>query len=307
MPRYGIIDLGSNTIRLCVYEISSNKKHPTSRKDIHTLLNYKIMAGLASFVENGAITKKGIKKAISTINAHLKRASHFDCEEIKIFATAVIRNCSNSQEATNAIAHACNAQVSILSTQDEAHLGFIGAQLDNHLDSGVLVDIGGGSTELTLICEEKDQASVSIPQGSLSSYTSHVRGITPTQAEINAIRLSFIDTLRENNFGLPRHAKLFGIGGSIRSAAKVYGDVCNEGQRLDYILPKHLDTILEEYKTSPDEFLHEALQTIPDRIHTFIPGCIIIREIFAITCAEQLIICKSGIREGYLVDRILSR
>ncbi len=305
MPRYGIIDLGSNTIRLCVYEISSNKKHPTSRKDIHTLLNYKIMAGLASFVEDGMITKKGIKKAINTINAHLKRASHFNCEEIKIFATAVIRNCSNSQEAANAISHACNAQVSILSTLDEAHLGFIGAQLDNRLDSGVLIDIGGGSTELTLICEETDQASVSIPQGSLSSYTLCVRGITPTQAEINAIRLSFIDALRESKFNLSQHDTLFGIGGSIRSAAKVYGDVCNEGQRFDYILPEHLDAMLKEYATNPDEFLHEALQTIPDRIHTFIPGCVIIREIFAITCAKRLIICKSGIREGYLVDRVL--
>lgn len=77
-----------------------------------------------------------------------------------------------------------------------------------------------------------------------------------------------------------------------------------ENERV-YLLPEHLDKILDQYKTYPDTFLHKALQTIPDRIHTFIPGCIIIREIFAITRAKRLTVCKSGIREGYLVDRIL--
>lgn len=76
MSRYGIIDLGSNTIRLCIYETPSEKKNGITRKEIQILLNYKIMAGLASFVKEGAITKKGIKKAINTINAHLRRASH---------------------------------------------------------------------------------------------------------------------------------------------------------------------------------------------------------------------------------------
>lgn len=305
MPRYGIIDLGSNTIRLCIYETPSEKKNGITRKEIQILLNYKIMAGLASFVKEGAITKKGIKKAINTINAHLRRASHFDCEEIHVFATAVIRNCSNSKDAAQAISEGCNIPVTILSTWDEAHLGFIGANLDRHLDEGILVDIGGGSTELTIIHEEESQTSISIPQGSLSSYSSNVCGIVPTQAEINAIRLSFIDCLRESNFDLPKQDELFGIGGSIRSAAKVYGDVCNEGERTVYLLPEHLDKILDQYKTYPDTFLHKALQTIPDRIHTFIPGCIIIREIFAITRAKRLTVCKSGIREGYLVDRIL--
>ena len=51
MPRYGIIDLGSNTIRLCIYETPSEKKNGITRKEIQVLLNYKIMAGLASFVK----------------------------------------------------------------------------------------------------------------------------------------------------------------------------------------------------------------------------------------------------------------
>ena len=46
MSRYGIIDLGSNTIRLCIYEVSCTAHEPLRKKDIDTLLNYKVMAGL---------------------------------------------------------------------------------------------------------------------------------------------------------------------------------------------------------------------------------------------------------------------
>ena len=54
MSRYGIIELGSNTIRLCIYEVSCAAHEPLRKKDIDTLLNYKVMAGLASHVEKGA-------------------------------------------------------------------------------------------------------------------------------------------------------------------------------------------------------------------------------------------------------------
>ena len=114
MSRYGIIDLGSNTIRLCIYEVSCAAHEPLRKKDIDTLLNYKVMAGLASHVEKGAMTEEGVKRAIKTINAHLRRASHFNCDRIDIFATAVLRNCSNSHKATAAIEEGIGQRICIL-------------------------------------------------------------------------------------------------------------------------------------------------------------------------------------------------
>ena len=130
MSRYGIIDLGSNTIRLCIYEVSCAAHEPLRKKDIDTLLNYKVMAGLASHVEKGAMTEEGVKRAIKTINAHLRRASHFNCDRIDIFATAVLRNCSNSHKATAAIEEGIGQRICILSNEEEAHLGYLGAKLD---------------------------------------------------------------------------------------------------------------------------------------------------------------------------------
>lgn len=189
MSRYGIIDLGSNTIRLCIYEVSCAAHEPLRKKDIDTLLNYKVMAGLASHVEEGAMTEEGIKRAIKTINAHLRRASHFKCDRIDIFATAVLRNCSNSHKATAAIERARQRICSLQRRRGTSC--YLGAKLDQDLEEGTMVDIGGGSTELTSIKGGFDLAKTSIPQGSLSSFANYVAGLMPTQKEVNAITQAF--------------------------------------------------------------------------------------------------------------------
>lgn len=305
MARYGIIDLGSNTIRLCIYEVNSPAHEPLRSKDIKTLLNYKAMAGLASHVVDGAMTKQGIRRAAKTINAHLVRASHFNCERIDIFATAVLRNCANSHQATAEIESAVGRRINILSNEEEAHLGYLGARLNQVMMCGTMVDIGGGSTELTHIKDGLDLAKVSLPQGSLSSFSSYVKGILPTKEEMKAIEDDFEQLAKAADIESYREPRLYGIGGSIRSAAKVYGDLCNEGDRFDFILPEHIDAILDLYAEDPDAFAHQALRTVPDRMHTFLPGCIIIKQVFALTHGDRLDICKNGVREGYLADRVL--
>ncbi|MEF2559581.1 MAG: exopolyphosphatase [Eggerthellaceae bacterium] len=305
MARYGIIDLGSNTIRLCIYEVESAPRKPLQKKDISTLLNYKIMAGLASHIKDGAMTKQGIQRAIKTINAHLRRASHFSCERIDIFATAVLRNCTNSREATAAIEAGTKTRIAILSNEEEAHLGFLGACIDRYMEAGTMVDIGGGSTELTHINGGLDLDKISIPQGSLSSFSTYVKELLPTSKEREAIAKNFRSLATKHDADIFTAPQLFGIGGSIRSAAKIYGDLCNDGERFEYLTPEHLDAILALYEKDPGLFVHEALRTVPDRIHTFIPGCIIIREVFSLYKAQRLDILKFGVREGYLAERVL--
>ena len=72
-------------------------------------------------------------------------------EKMEVFATAVIRNALNCEEAVAAIEEAAELPISLLSATDEAHLGFVGATCDRAIERGTLIDIGGGSTELTRI------------------------------------------------------------------------------------------------------------------------------------------------------------
>lgn len=305
MAHYAVIDFGSNTIRLCVYRVEAVSEGTITKKDVSTILNYKVMAGISAYVNDGVLSEKGIKRAARTIREHCQRASYFDCERIEVFATAVLRNCTNSASAQRAIEDACGMPLTVLSNEEEAHLGLVGALLDGPIDDATMVDIGGGSTELTTLEDGVERAGTSLPQGSLSSFSMFVSGILPSEHEMARIEAAFedlLDTLPKKTY---RSEQLVGIGGAIRSAAKVYGDIFQAGKRSNLLLPDHIDDILLAYREDPGAFMHAALRTIPDRIHTFIPGCILIKLVFARTGATRLRIAKHGVREGFLIERML--
>lgn len=303
MARYGIIDVGSNTIRLCIYEVSPRGKG--SAPHISTLLNSKVMAGLASYVQDGTMSPDGIDRAIEVIGDHLGNASFFQCRAVRVFATACLRNVSNSKEAVAAIEQGTGTTIDLLPGEMEAHLGFRGASLDVPIDEGVLIDIGGGSVEMTRIRGGAEESGISLPQGSLSSFSQYVHGLVPTTDEMERISGAFRTLLAAHPAERYRTRNLYGIGGSVRSAMKVYGDLFADGRRLGYLEPAHIDTMLDAYRHDGAAFAHGALHTVPDRVHTFIPGCLLLREIFAVTGAPRLEVAKKGVREGYLLERVL--
>ena len=174
MPNYAVVDLGSNSIRLVVYDVKDAHKRTCTNKDFKSLINDKVMAGLSAYVVDGVFTQDGIDRAVSVLRGHAKRARYFDCEKMEVFATAVIRNALNCEEAVAAIEEAAELPISLLSATDEAHLGFVGATCDRAVERGTLVDIGGGSTELTRIESSLDFDNASIGQGSLSSFAHYL-------------------------------------------------------------------------------------------------------------------------------------
>lgn len=305
MPRYGIIDVGSNTIRLCVYDVSDRKGDKLPH--LSTLLNHKIMAGLASYVVDGAMSDQGIAKAVHVIRGDLRNADYFRCKEVRIFATACLRNCSNSKDAIARIEDGIGAKIDLLPGEMEAHLGFVGANYDRRIEEGVLVDIGGGSVELTRIAKGGEKCGISLPQGSLSSFSQYVHGLVPSPKEMERITDAFRELLNARPMEDYASEELFGIGGSVRSAMKVYGDLFNDGERLGCIEPAHLDLMLDAYRNDGAAFAHGSLHTVPDRVHTFIPGCLILKEIFAVTGAQHMTVAKKGLREGYLLECVLGK
>lgn len=306
MPNYAVVDLGSNSIRLVVYDVKDAHKRTYTSKDFKSLINDKVMAGLSAYVVDGAFTQDGIDRAISVLRGHAKRARYFNCEKMEVFATAVIRNASNCEEAVIAIEEGAELPISLLSAQDEAHLGFVGATCDRAVERGTLVDIGGGSTELTRIESSLDFDNASIGQGSLSSFAQHVRAILPTPGEMDAIAEAF----RKRFAGLPdpdayRSEALYGIGGSVRAAAKMHAQATGAAVRPKTMTKQQIHAILAWCRTDPDTFAHAALKASAERVHTLVPGCIILGELFDACGAERLDVCKYGVREGYLIDRML--
>ena len=91
----------------------------------------------------------------------------------------------------------------------------------------------------------------------------------------------------------------------MRAAAKMCAESYGQGVRPERLTPEDLDAIIGSCLADPDAFAHTALKAAPDRIHTLVPGCLIIRRLLRDTGASSLVICKKGVREGYLIERML--
>jgi exopolyphosphatase/guanosine-5'-triphosphate,3'-diphosphate pyrophosphatase len=294
-----IIDLGSNTIRLCVYEHQENY--------VRTLLEKKEMAGLVNYIENEKLSNKGIEKASSILNDFLTLIHNLQVESnnVHIFATASLRNIVNTKEVIEAIKHNTDYEVELLSGDEEAMLDFLGTTKCLNVDSGIIVDIGGGSTELVIFEHKTIKYATSIPIGSLNMYVKHVKKIIPKPVERENIRQTVLSYISDLPIEKDPIYTLCGVGGTIRGILKLNNSIYNKPGNNTEIDTVHIKEILRSIKNSHRTTLSPLLRNIPDRIHTIVPGMIIADTIVDYFGIQNILVSKYGIREGYLYERII--
>jgi len=292
----GIVDLGSNTIRLSIYQCGPEGSH--------LLMNRKVMAGLADYVERGAMTPQGIQVACQVLRDYRALMDNLQFQDLHVFATASLRNIVNTEEAVAQIQAETGLTVDVVSGAEEARLSFLGA-VDAGPDSGLLVDLGGGSTELVEYEARTIRTSCSLPMGSLSLFSGHVAGLHPRRGERRAIRTCVRQAL-EQRFPQPTpilHA--CGVGGTVRAACKTANLFFGRPADCSFLSAKELHQLLKRLKEPSREDLHLLLKAAPDRIHTLIPGMLALDTVSRFFQLEDITVSPCGVREGYLRERIL--
>lgn len=292
----GIVDLGSNTIRLSIYQCENG----TGR----LLMNRKVMAGLADYVEGGAMTDQGIQTACQILNSYHQLMENLGFQDLHVFATASLRNISNTEDAVSQIRMSTSLTVDILSGTEEARLSFSGA-VGAGPDSGLLIDLGGGSTELVQYEEKQILSSCSLSLGSLSLFSRQVSGLYPTKQERKAIRSQVREQLALYIPKPPAIAHACGVGGTARAACKV-ANLFFDKPRDNRVLPAgELHQLLKHLKDPHRDELHLLLKAAPDRIHTLIPGMLVLDTVARTFQLEDITVSPCGVREGYLHERVL--
>lgn len=295
----GIIDLGSNTIRLSIYSSENGA--------VRLLLNKKVMAGLSGYVAEGTLSVKGIAKACSVLNNFKSILSNFKIDCAYVFATASLRNISNTEEATGYIAKNTGLDITVLTGEEEARLVFAGATRAMDVTSGLMVDIGGGSTEYAAFSHNEILKAASMPIGSLNLFYKYVSALLPTSANMKKIRTRVMSELKDSGFlTIGRQKQICGVGGSVRAARKLYNEIFDLPSENLEMEPGKLDRLFSLFETDQKAVYRSILQIAPDRIHTIIPGMIILNTIAKGCTCEKITVSGYGVREGYLFDRVLS-
>ena len=294
----GVVDVGSNTIRLSIYHCEG--------KHFKLLMNKKEMAGLASYIRRGAMSEGGIWVACRVLSGFREILNNLGIQEFHVFGTAPLRNISNTEEAVDTIRVATGIQVDVLSGAQEANYSFLGALAGGDTPaSGLLADIGGGSTELVAYRDGVISSQCSLPIGSLSLYANYVSGLFPTHQERRALRTQIRHEIgRAKTAGLTC-SHLTGVGGTIRAAAKL----CNHRAKADpgnRLIPAgEIRALYKDLKKCNQATLHQILEIVPDRVHTVLPGLAILKTVLDVYEVETISVSATGVREGYLLDRVL--
>ena len=118
--KQAVIDIGSNSMRLSVYETTEAGTFTILFKD-------KIMAGLAGYVEEGALSPEGITRAILGLRSFRGTLRALNIPQVAVFATASLRNIRNTAQAVAEIQRGTGFAIEVLSGEEEARLGYAGA------------------------------------------------------------------------------------------------------------------------------------------------------------------------------------
>ena len=197
---------------------------------------------------------------------------------------------------------------------NEAEYDFVGAARTVDLQSGLLVDIGGGSTELVFYKDMEIQNAVSLPIGSLSMYTRFIKHLFPTKKERKAIENCVEDMLyRYEVSNLGDCPSVCGVGGTIRAMDKLNSYFCNLSVNNRFVTSENLRSMVkrlenrEDKKFIPLETLEILLKVVPERVRTIMPGMIILNTIVKHFKVQNIYVSRAGVREGFLYKQILSK
>lgn len=298
---YPVIDVGSNTVRLCVYDYNG--------VELKTLFTKKAMVGLAGHCNEGKMTQAGVEKLCATLQKFQDTLANFETAPVAIFATASLRNVDNSQQVLDIVHRRTGLDVEIITGEEEARMDFMGATAHLDMKDGILVDIGGGSTEIVLFAQGVIQKAVSIPIGSLNSYAQYVEGFLPTQKERRKIKKAVTELVEEAlaDTPIPKDQLVCGVGGTIRAVCKLSNHIYDLPIGHQHVSALQVDGVYKALTQDHGKSVETILDVVPERLRTIVTGLTILRTITKLFAVKGMQVSNFGVREGYFYDRILQQ
>lgn len=292
---YAIIDIGSNTIRLSIFE----KKDDAS---ISLVITKKRTIGLSTYIKDNILSQEGLETLAATLREFKDICYKLDIFSIHFFATGVLRPLKNINEIQQYIWNSIHVTIDIVSGDREALLDQLSNSKFHGFHNGVLLDIGGSSTELAYFVNDQPVSMVSLPFGSLSLYESYVEYILPKEHEVEKIQEVVRKELEKLPDKFPSSInQIIGIGGSLRALLKYEKDMrSTDGEGIVTI--NFLNTALGQFPPYTREQIRSFIRLFPDRIHTMIPGVIIAIEVAKKFNCQEINVSRFGIRDGYLLE-----
>lgn len=299
MRKIAAVDLGTNSIRLMLCKVLNKKFISKSKEVITTRIGKNVD-------HTGHLTDKAMEKNIEAIKYFKKKAENYGAEKIIVFATSAIRDASNKEYFLEKVKNEVGIDIKVLNGKEEAAIGILGASYGFDNEKLLVIDVGGGSTELVLGCNEKILYSTSINAGAVRMTEKYIKSNPIAQQDIDALEESLDRLFHDAIMQLKdeRIDRIIAIGGTATTAASIYHklrvydwEVIHNTILDQCFLNKIFDTL--KSMTVKERYSIKGLQK--ERADIMPAGIFIIKYIMNKLDAEQIIISENDNLEGIIM------
>ena len=290
--RVGVIDIGSNSVRMVIYE-------KTSRFAFHLLHEEKSKVRISenAYEFDGVLQEIPMQRTIDALENFLSISKSFKVRKLLCVATSALRDAPNKKEFLDKVKHSLKLNIKVISGEKEAYYGGIAClNLLPKQNAALTIDIGGGSTEFSFLDDMSQTFSLKLGTVRLKELFFDKGDIEGATAYIDK------ELLALPSFDV---STLVGIGGTLRaissSILKNSSYPLSKIHGYEYSV-ETLETLIEKILNAEADELSQ-LNIKNNRVDVIKPGSLILQRVLKMLAIKKIITSGVGVREGvYLAD-----
>jgi exopolyphosphatase/guanosine-5'-triphosphate,3'-diphosphate pyrophosphatase len=300
--RLAVIDMGSNTFRLVVFRYRPGGSFQLV-DEIRAVVRLSAGAGPEG------LTAEAVERASHTVRLYAAFCEAAGVDDVAPVATSAVRDAANADEVLEALSARGELPVRILSAEEEAWYGFLGAVNSTTLGDGHVLDLGGGSIQVCQVDGRKLGRTVSRPLGAVRMTERFLPRQRASRADLKALRKHVARELDDVPWLDRIGGRMVGIGGTIRTLAAMHQR--RSGYPLDeihgYLLSREgLEELVEDMAALPARDRGRLPGLKQDRADITLAGAVVIATALERLGVEAIEICAQGLREGIFYERFLA-
>ncbi|HSR50896.1 MAG TPA: Ppx/GppA phosphatase family protein [Acidobacteriota bacterium] len=293
--RTGIVDLGSNTARLVVFAYE-----PGHWFRLIDEIREPVRLG-ESLGRSGKMSAAGMERAAAALRLYAKYCQAMELEDVRVIATSAVRDAANREEFLEMV-RPYGLPIEVLPGEEEAALGVSAVANGFPMDDAWVMDLGGGSMQISRMRERTFVDGRAFPLGAVRVYESFLSADPPSDPEVEALESRAEAELNETVGRMRRESfPLVAMGGSIRNLTRAVQ------KKNDYPLDRIHGFFLQrgELETITYKLLHlRASQRSrvpgihPDRGDIIVAAALVYRWLLRQTDRDGIWVSGQGVREG---------
>jgi exopolyphosphatase / guanosine-5'-triphosphate,3'-diphosphate pyrophosphatase len=293
-PPAAVIDIGSNSVRLMVYEGLTRSPTP--------IFNEKVLAGLGREVQTtGLLATDAVEKALAALRRFRALCDRLDVAPLWVIATAACRDAKNGKSFVEQAERICGTKVDVLSGKREAEFSALGVVSGFHRPDGIVGDLGGGSLELTEVHGQRVKPGVTLPLGGLALQDISSKSIKKAEKIVRAA----LEDVRLLEGGKGR--TFYAIGGTWRALARLH--MWQTGYPLHvthgYVMPakEAFDFSSLVHRVDPETL--SRIEVVTDARRPLLAyAALVLENVVRIARPKEVVISALGVREGLLYSML---